>query len=91
LSCTRPVNVVCWKRAICLEFMEKVRLLWSLIYVQFLDISKIYLLVLSFKLIMQLLIFNETLLLNDEETRLSFKQKLFGSVNSMFSLSRNNL
>ncbi|KAK9128430.1 hypothetical protein Syun_017227 [Stephania yunnanensis] len=23
----RPVNVVCWKRAICLEFMEKVRLL----------------------------------------------------------------
>lgn len=22
----RPVNIVCWKRAICLEFMEKVRL-----------------------------------------------------------------
>lgn len=25
LSCGRPVNVVCWRRAICLEFMEKVR------------------------------------------------------------------
>ena len=24
-SCSRPVNVVGWKRAICLEFMEKVR------------------------------------------------------------------
>ncbi|KAJ0014306.1 hypothetical protein Pint_20185 [Pistacia integerrima] len=23
LSCSRPVNVVCWRRAICLEFMEK--------------------------------------------------------------------
>lgn len=27
LSCTRPVNVVCWKRAMCLEFMEKVGLM----------------------------------------------------------------
>lgn len=25
--CFRPINVVCWKRAICLEFMEKVRLI----------------------------------------------------------------
>ena len=24
-SCFRPVNVVGWKRAICLEFMDKVR------------------------------------------------------------------
>lgn len=28
LSCTRPVNVVCWRRAICLEFMEKVGPMW---------------------------------------------------------------
>ncbi|KAF2306940.1 hypothetical protein GH714_022640 [Hevea brasiliensis] len=27
----RPVNVVCWKRAICLEFMEKVGLMWSIV------------------------------------------------------------
>lgn len=24
----RPVNVVCWKRAICLEFLDKVRFFW---------------------------------------------------------------
>jgi hypothetical protein len=45
LSCARPINVVCWKRAVCLEFMEKVRLLWSLIHVGVLDISKVTLLV----------------------------------------------